>query len=107
MAEPDPAHEREDRPLPGITTEPQHQEHEHAGSEVGEARPRPWKVREPDAGEHRQPGKEGEIEPLSSAATAHRIGTFTVRVNASNSETRSVSLICQLPPGESTMELRM
>ena len=99
---------REDRLLARIAPEPEKQEDEHGGAEVGEPRSNPGTCAELEARQARpRPASQRDVQARPGVRALIRIGTFTVRVYASNSDTRSVSWISQVPPGLSTAELRM
>ena len=75
-----------------------------AGARKATLAARPGRERRRATATRREPERQERAHPSRGA---HRIGTFTMRLFDSNSETRSTTSSSHVPPGLSTAELRM
>ena len=102
-----PSDEGQDRLLARVVPAPQQQEQEDAGAQ---AECYPGQVRGasgPQSEQDREAGGQEDAQLPPWTMSLHPIGTLMTRVNCSNSDTRSLISISQVPPGLSTTELRM
>ena len=96
-----------DAALPGSGPSPSSRKHEHRRAEVGQPERHVGNVRSAArAAKTTAPPASATFKTRSPARRAHRIGTFTVRLYCSNSETRSITSMFHVPPGLSTAEFR-
>lgn len=96
-----------DRLIPRVVPETEEQEGEHRGAEVREPRSQPGHMRQAKTRNDDHPGSQRDVQVRPRRACGHPIGTLTVRLYSSNSDTRSVICISHVPPGLSTAELSM